>query len=353
MSLAATAQALLGIALLLALGFRRNRTVQLLAVLLAACVAFAAADPRLLLAAQRFAPLVLLAAALLPEPGLLSRRNAIYFGVVGLLAALGAFAPVHVFNGLAEGARWLAFGLDPMRGAALVTGIAAALCLGRWAIIGRPMEFGLVLVLAAAAIAFAQTDAARAFAGFASAGAIAVLSVLYASYRMAFVDGLTGLPNRRALDETLMRVSGGYALAMVDVDHFKQFNDTYGHDAGDIVLRVVARTLRRQAGGQAFRYGGEEFCIVYEGGKSRRAAEGCERAREAVAGTQIAVPAAVKRTRREEPPKKRPAAKVKVTISLGWALRAGERRAAHDVLKAADQALYKAKAKGRNCVVMA
>ncbi|HET7843352.1 MAG TPA: GGDEF domain-containing protein, partial [Xanthomonadales bacterium] len=327
--------------------------VQLLAVLLAAGVAFASGDPRLLLAAQRFAPLLLLGAALLPEPGLLSRRNAIYFGVVALFALLGAFAPAHVFAGLVEGARWLAFGLPPERGAALLTGAASALCLARWAITGRPMEFGLVLVLAAAAVAYAQADASRAFAGFATAGAAAVLAILYASYRMAFVDGLTGLPNRRALDETLMRVSGGYALAMVDVDHFKQFNDTYGHDAGDIVLRVVARTLRRHAGGQAFRYGGEEFCIVYEGGKSRRAAEGCERVREAVAKTQIAVPAATKRSRRDEPPKKRPASNVKVTISLGWAQRAGERRAAHDVLKAADQALYKAKAKGRNCVVMA
>jgi diguanylate cyclase (GGDEF)-like protein len=353
MSLAATAQALLGIALLLALGFRRNRAVQLLAVLLAACVALASGDPRLLLAAQRFAPLLLLLAALLPEPGLLSRRNAWFFAGAGALALLGAFAPDHVFAGLAEAARWLAFGLPPERGAALLAGLASALCLARWAITGRPMEFGLVLVLAATAIAFVQDEARLAFAGFATAGAAAVLAVLYASYRMAFVDALTGLPNRRALDETLMRVSGGDALAMVDVDHFKQFNDTYGHDAGDIVLRVVARTLRRHAGGQVFRYGGEEFCVVYEGGKSRRAGEGCERAREAVANTQIAVPAATKRTRRDEPPRKRPASNVKVTISLGWAVRAGERRAAHDVLKAADQALYKAKAKGRNCVVMA
>ena len=81
-------------------------------------------------------------------------------------------------------------------------------------------------------------DAEHARRALALAGAGGLLTVLYASYRMAFVDALSGLPNRRALDETLARLTGDYALAMVDVDHFKSFNDTHGHDAGDTVLRV-------------------------------------------------------------------------------------------------------------------
>src|SRR4029077_7824091 len=100
---------------------------------------------------------------------------------------------------------------------------------------------------------------------FAVAGEGTFVEIFIALYCCAFVDALTGLPNRRALDEALARLSGDYALAMVDVDHFKQFNDTHGHDAGDRVLRSVAQQLRATRGGQAFRYGGEEFCLLFTG----------------------------------------------------------------------------------------
>jgi diguanylate cyclase (GGDEF)-like protein len=170
---------------------------------------------------------------------------------------------------------------------------------------------------------------------------------------MAFIDTLTGLPNRRALDETLARLSGNYALAMIDIDHFKGFNDTYGHAAGDVVLREVAQTLRRNAGGQAFRYGGEEFCVVYEGRASEKPALPLEQARKAVGRHRIEVPApAPKRAPRGKAGK--PAMKeVAVTISAGCAQRNAQRRSTDEVMKAADQALYKAKDKGRNKVVAA
>jgi len=63
------------------------------------------------------------------------------------------------------------------------------------------------------------------------------------SYRMAYHDDLTGLPGRRAMNEVLLQLGSRYAMAMVDVDHFKRFNDTYGHDVGDQVLRMVASRL--------------------------------------------------------------------------------------------------------------
>jgi diguanylate cyclase (GGDEF)-like protein len=345
-----TAQALLGIALLLALGFHRNRAAQLLALLLVAATGVASGDPRAVDGSLRFIPGLLLAATILPEPRLISRRNGVMVLVTLVLVALTMYAPEHVLQGLLDASAWLTFNQPAPRAAALVTLLAALLCLLRWAFTARPMECGLALVLLAAALAFAQGDGSKTQSwGFAAAGGVAVLAVLYASYRMAFVDGLSGLPNRRALDETLMRLTGHYALAMTDIDHFKQFNDNYGHAAGDVVLRLVARTLRRHGGGRAFRYGGEEFCLVFEGSRVAKSEAACEAARAAVQALRITIPAALQKGKREAGK----SLEVAVTISIGVAARTAERRGPADVLKAADQALYKAKAKGRNRVIPA
>jgi len=177
-----------------------------------------------------------------------------------------------------------------------------------------------------------------------------VLAVLFASYRMAFVDALTGLPNRRALDETLARATGQYALAMVDVDHFKRFNDSYGHAAGDLVLRQVGRQLRRHAGARAFRFGGEEFCLLFDAADAKVAEPGCERARAAVEARAINVPAPATSRGKTKGEKR---IDVSVTVSIGLAARDTVRKHALEVLKAADQALYAAKAKGRNKVMRA
>src|SRR3990170_147382 len=83
---------------------------------------------------------------------------------------------------------------------------------------------------------------------------------------MAFRDELTRLPGRRALNEALQQTGGQYAVAMVDVDHFKKFNDTYGHDVGDQVLKMVAARLDEvTGGGRAFRYGGEDLRVWFGG----------------------------------------------------------------------------------------
>lgn len=93
-----------------------------------------------------------------------------------------------------------------------------------------------------------------------------VAAVAHEAYQMAFRDELTGLPGRRALNERLQRLGRDYVIAMVDVDHFKKFNDTHGHDVGDQVLRLVASQLRKVGGGgKAYRYGGEEFTLLFPG----------------------------------------------------------------------------------------
>ena len=350
MSLSLAAHLLIGSALALALAFHRNRAAQALATALLAGLALSSGDLRHAYGALRFAPWLLLYACLVPEPKLVSRRTGIFVLALAFLAFVTLSAPEHVFQGLARASAFLAFEQPAPRAAAVITSLAAALCLLRWALTARPMELGLALSLLPLAYAFAREDG-RVVA-LAATGTLGMLAVVYASYRMAFVDALTGLPNRRALDETLMRLSGTYALAMVDVDHFKQFNDTYGHDAGDVVLREVARTLRRRAHGAAYRYGGEEFCLVFEGVRAQRVREGCEDARAAVEEHSIPIPPSPKRPKKGGPRRER-AGQVNVTISVGCAVRGTDRRSPAEVLKAADQALYRAKAKGRNRVVAA
>ena len=119
-------------------------------------------------------------------------------------------------------------------------------------------------------------------------GSAALLMCLYAilqeTWRMAYLDELTGLPGRRALSDKFRRISGTYTIAMLDVDHFKKFNDAYGHDAGDAVLRMIAGKMSKvSGGGQSYRYGGEEFAIVFTGKDSRESVRYLEALREAIA----------------------------------------------------------------------
>ena len=346
-----------GMALLLALGFRRNRAVLVLIVLTVASLAVTGAvaleqAERGLDSVRMFTPWLLLAAAALPERGLLTRRNLLLLLLLVTAMWLTVCAPDHVWPGL-RGA--LPLGLLPWSSAAVaaaLTLLAAALCVLRWVLVGTPMEAGLGVVLTVCGLALmpmVRLDNVRA--AFAVAGAGALFAVLYASYRMAFVDALSSLPNRRALDETLARLGGAFAIAMVDIDHFKQFNDTHGHDAGDRVLHAVAQQLRRTHGAQAFRYGGEEFCLLFTGARSRDAAKACEDARVRVEAMQVRVRSTPVRNRQGANARRTDVSEVHVTVSIGLAVRDSAARAVSEVLKAADQALYRAKAKGRNKVV--
>src|SRR5207247_4379588 len=99
-----------------------------------------------------------------------------------------------------------------------------------------------------------------------AAGLILVSSIVENSYLLAYPDELTGLRDRRAFNDELLHLEKPYAIAAVDIDHFKSFNDTYGHETGDQVLRMVAARLAHvSGGGQAYRVGGEEFSIVVPG----------------------------------------------------------------------------------------
>jgi len=179
--------------------------------------------------------------------------------------------------------------------------------------------------------------------GFIQYGYLAATGVLLAglaqeAWRMAFVDDLTGLPGRRALGHAMAELGSQYTIAMLDVDHFKKFNDTYGHDVGDIVLKKVARELARVGGGgKAFRYGGEEFTVVFAGRSIEKAQEPLDALRKRIADNKIT------------PPEK--SKTVSVTISVGVSERDEDSTDPWGVLKRADQKLYEAKQSGRNRVV--
>ncbi|MEB0079367.1 GGDEF domain-containing protein [Pseudomonas sp. CCI3.2] len=180
-------------------------------------------------------------------------------------------------------------------------------------------------------------------------------AVAHEAYQMAFRDELTGLPGRRALNERLQRLGRNYVLAMGDVDHFKKFNDTHGHDVGDQVLRLVASKLSKvTGGGRAYRYGGEEFALVFAGQTLEECMPHLEMVRESIAIYSIQLRNQDRPNDDQQGRQRRSGARassVSVTISIGVAERQMEQRTPEEVLKSADEALYSAKGAGRNCVV--
>jgi diguanylate cyclase (GGDEF)-like protein len=183
-----------------------------------------------------------------------------------------------------------------------------------------------------------------------------LVGVFEDSYRLAFHDELTGLAARRALNDTVRNLRGDFSIAMVDIDHFKRFNDRHGHDAGDQVLRMVADELAKTGGGgRAYRWGGEEFALVYPGKTVAELREVLEELRSSIANRKFALRAPDRpRTKPEAPVKSAQSPKrVTVTVSIGLAGTSSRRRSADAVLQAADRALYRAKRAGRNRVVAA
>ena len=177
-----------------------------------------------------------------------------------------------------------------------------------------------------------------------------VVALIQESWSMAYIDHLTGLPGRRALNEQLLKLSGTYSIAMMDIDHFKKFNDRYGHDAGDEVLQMVAARIRKVgSGGKVYRYGGEEFTIVFPGKVLDEVMKNLEDIRERVADSPFNPTRKERRKSITKKGSKKPRG-VKVTISIGVTERSERFPLPADVIKGADTALYRAKKKGRNRV---
>lgn len=252
----------------------------------------------------------------------------------------------------------------------LVSFLAAAVVLVvRFFQTRKPIETGFLWSLAAVFLwlDFAPVDKA-ADAYVSAAALILAASLIETSYVLAYHDELTGIRGRRAFNEALLSLDERYAIAIVDIDHFKTFNDTYGHDTGDQVLRMVASRLGEVGGGgQAFRCGGEEFAILFRNASARDALEHLDALRHTIQTSLFRFRGSERRNeaRSGEPERRKPGRKkagavlmqpagdLSVTVSIGVAEPSTRYRQPEQVIHAADQALYRAKHNGRNRVELA
>ena len=291
------------------------------------------------------------------------------------LVQLGSF-------GLVFGAGWLFAEVAPDDISALLATKPLPVDLGTWLEIPQSVALVLAFSLAVAVIVAALRDGpvergwiwSLLMVGLslhlsADPGAVNLLLVgaaltqglhlVETSYAMAYRDDLTGLPARRALMRDIEGAGGGlYSAAMVDVDHFKRFNDRYGHDVGDQVLRMVAaRLAKAPGGGKAYRYGGEEFALLYPGKKLQEALPYLRDVRRSVEDAVFTLRSWRRPRKKPVDPgawrgavKKKTPKRLSVTVSIGVADSSGNDTSADAVLKKADRALYRAKKAGRNRV---
>jgi GGDEF domain-containing protein len=233
--------------------------------------------------------------------------------------------------------------------------LVVALLLGLFRLFLKPdnSHNALYFALALSALLHIYHNAAFALITIVSLSGLFCYSVIKDSFIMAFKDELTGIPSRRALMQYVQTLGRKYTVVMSDIDHFKKFNDTYGHDVGDEVLKLVATKLNKvTGGGKAFRFGGEEFIIVFPRKTSAEVLPFVEVVRQTIADYDIALRAKPRPPKPKKPPTKKPRKDklVKVTTSFGIAQRNKEHADFSSVMKQADIALYAAKKAGRNCV---
>jgi GGDEF domain-containing protein len=246
----------------------------------------------------------------------------------------------------------------------------AIIFLIRYLLFRKPIESGLLWALAAAFLALRFGGAGWiATAYFATAAIILASAVIETSYLLAYHDELTALPSRRAFNDALLRLTLPYSIAMVDIDHFKRCNDTYGHDTGDQVLCLVASKLARVAGGgQAYRCGGEEFAILFPGKMTQDVLEHLEELRCEIEAGRLRLRGQDRRQQPRGPDRRnqrkagrgrtghairqltqsQAPSEISVTVSIGVAMSKLEKASPEEIVQAADKALYRAKAAGRN-----
>ncbi len=345
--------------LLLGLRFQRNRLIFAL-ILLAVALGISWLYPgqsRILSSLCLLLPLNLCLILLLPEKRLSSSLTAIYGSAILIQGLVLFWLEQPRPKDLARILNLpLPFPIEIQPGMLQVMALLITLLLTILFFRRRPQPleaaFFWVVVLTATPL-YLQLDNQFILLFFSLAVLCLLTGMLETSHNMAYRDELTGIPGRRALNEALNQLGRRYSLAMLDIDHFKKFNDTHGHDVGDQVLKMVAGCLAKvNGGGRTFRYGGEEFAVIFPGRRIDEVLPELEKLRQLVAAAAF-VPRS--KNRPAQKPAKQPAkvtiAKaLSVTISIGAAEPSRRHRTVEQVLSAADQALYRAKQQGRNQV---
>lgn len=306
-----------------------------------------------------FLPLNLVAAHTLEERGVFTRYGAWPFILIAIEVLLTvAFTAGHS-QGLANALfvqfiRWRPLVATGISQPGLLILAIGLLWLNDRLIRRHSFELAAFFFSLVAAAVMLHAQAAPATTVFAAAAGLAFgIAIIRESWSMAYTDELTGLPGRRALEEHLRQLGGHYVIAMLDVDHFKKFNDRYGHDTGDQVLRLVASRLQQCAGGgKAFRYGGEEFCVSYPGKNLQEAGSALETLRTEIETSGFNPRRGERRSLPDDRKEAETGVTLQVTVSIGAAASSANLSDSWAVLKAADQALYRAKHRGRNRVCL-
>ena len=295
--------------------------------------------------------------AFMPERGVLSSAGrlavllmTVEVAIVLLLIAvpaLSSYVGQIRYYGALKAMAWTPLSIVTLS----MAGATLLVLLIRTLVLRSAIDAGLFIAMLAALTGLHFIGVTKAEAlYFATAAIVMQATIIQDSHARVYYDELTGLPGRRALDEQLMRLGRHYVIAMIDVDHFKKFNDRFGHDVGDQALRFVATQLARVRGrAKVFRYGGEEFTLLFPGKSMEEALPLIEQVRERVESTPFVIrgigrPKEKPETRAEKSTKTREL----LTISIGAAERSETHRTPQEVLKVADKKLYKAKNGGRN-----
>ena len=320
------------------LAFRRGRVVL---ALLTLALAYASYGPLLndapagfrartvFVALCVFVPFNFAALSLLEERGTFNFHGAQRLGVIAIEAIFTGWVVLAgktaitawAYSPLYETTLFAASPIPQFGLAAMALGFAV--CIVAWYLKRAPIDLGFAGTVIAFGVAMNGIALPQVFPVFIAAGAlILTIAVLQDTFRMAFRDELTGLPSRRELNERMMGLGRRYTIAMVDVDRFKNFNDTYGHDLGDQILKMVAGKLADVGGGgKAYRYGGEEFTVLFPGNDLDTAVPHLEALRKQVADYKLALRAAIRPEKAQSVKRQRGAFRASksesVTISIG------------------------------------
>jgi len=281
---------------------------------------------------------------------------------------------VTVFCGAAPRAHSVGLEVHIPQFALIVSAATWVFLLIRFWLTRKPLDSALFWSLGSVLLALRYAGTVRtSMTYWGAAACILGASIVENSYLLAYHDELTSLPSRRAFNDALLRLKEPYSIAVVDIDHFKKFNDTYGHETGDQVLRLVAANLARvTGGGEAYRCGGEEFTILFPGKTTTEVVEHLELLRRAVETAEFRTRGDDRRQSPRGPDRRNQRSRTRarkgdairrlvteqpqevqvlsVTISIGVASAAREKSSPEAVVQAADKALYRAKGNGRNRV---
>lgn len=295
-------------------------------------------------------PLNLLMIHWLPERRLLTRSN-IYFLAVLIVQFIAATLLVTYLSPFDLSILWqdylISFPLISRLPIAIILVFIASLTLHTMLVFKRNQPHDHVLFISTL---FSALTLVFFHFPMISSVAYSVLSLLLltnlinCSHELAYIDQLTGIPGRRSLDIELKHLGRTYSIVMIDIDHFKVFNDTYGHKTGDDVLRLVASLIAKGIHhAKVYRYGGEEFTIIFKGRTQGECLRNLEQIRKQISD----YPLKIMTHQSCESAKGTLTISTNITVSIGVSDN-HKIDNPHSVLKAADKALYRAKSNGRN-----